>query len=70
MVNPKIDLWPRWALERKCFSEAKVTDQKTHKQVSWPYMSSVLYVAPLFLKLRLYKRVDYYIKQPLVLKNR
>ena len=38
--KPKVDLCPKWALERQCFTDAKIIDMKTGKQHSWPYKSS------------------------------
>lgn len=39
-VNPKVELWSRWRLEREQFAAAKIRDAKTGKWHSWPYQSS------------------------------
>lgn len=39
-VNPKIELWSRWRLEREQFKDAKIRDAKTGQWHSWPYQSS------------------------------
>lgn len=39
-AKSSVDLWPRWALEKNCFKDAKIRDMKTGKDVQWPYLSS------------------------------
>ena len=36
-VKPKIDLMPKYALEKECFDNAKIRDIRTGKWGTWPY---------------------------------
>jgi len=39
--SPKVDLMPKYALQRKCFTEARIRDVKTGKWSTWPYIATI-----------------------------